>query len=83
MNVLFIAPEVFELHKPIVKELQRQGNNVDFISDTMFPHDNGFISKNTIKKVFDHYLHNTYKTEEKHCLNCIIFTTSTMIYVCA
>lgn len=66
MNVLFIAPEIFELHKPIVKELQRQGNNVDFISDTMFPHDNGFISKNTIKKVFDHYLHNTYKTEEKH-----------------
>lgn len=66
MKILFIAPEIYSLHKPIIQELQNQGNEVDFISDTMFPHDNGFVSKNTIKKITDYFLYNTDKTEEKH-----------------
>ena len=66
MKILFIAPKVFNLHKPMIEELQRQGNEVDFIGDVMFTHDNGFKSKSKIKKLTDYILHNNDKTEKKY-----------------
>ncbi len=39
MRILLLAPVYMNLHLPIINEMQRQGCEVTFIEDIMFPYD--------------------------------------------
>ena len=69
MRILFISPTNFGLQQPIEEELKRQGHHVDFIADNFLQHDNGYKSKNTIKKIIDGLIYNHEKIIKQHWEN--------------
>lgn len=69
MNILFITPFHFNLHKPIEKELSEQGHRVYTVRDICLQHDNGYKGKNIIKKYIDRIFFNNNNELEKHWIN--------------
>ena len=66
MNILFVTPLYYNLHKPIENELRRQGHCVDILYDNTIEHDNGYKHKLKIKKIIDYIIYDQEEIKKKY-----------------